>query len=353
MVGFAEYTNTYETRLGRMPFYRKGSRGPDQLSTFASQKGQEYVVNAARIRDMRFAQSNEFNVDRAVRSQRERDISNAMDTSTDTRQLEGLRGRTSMKLSRTGGALSRYGKPGVVKGEAPMSLTVAGLASGDGVRAAQRVSASAQRAAEQSATAGFADYPNFAASDDDEEEASDDDSSISVSVRSVGRTTLEMLDSDTPRTLVPALQNESANSNQLPQSPTAPKHRPPAPPTRPTAHSGVSTFTSPTAGVSGVGAGAGGRGPPLPYISRTPTQREEYENAQELTQLLSQQRYDHIHQSPAGVSTFASSSRSTSTRRAVLPAIDSDIDFNARTTGAGSTPRTTRRRTKGNSVSPS
>ena len=141
MVGFAEYTNTYETRLGRVPFYRKGARGPDQLSTFASKKNAEYWANAGRIRDMRFAQANEYNIDRAIRSQRERYISNAMDTVADTRELEGLRGRTSMKLSRTGGALSRYGTPSVVKGETPMSLTVAGLANGDGVRAVQRASA--------------------------------------------------------------------------------------------------------------------------------------------------------------------------------------------------------------------
>jgi hypothetical protein len=141
MVGFAEYTNTYETRLGRVPFYRKGARGPDQLSTFASKKNAEYWANAGRIRDMRFAQANEYNIDRAIRSQRERYISNAMDTVANTRELEGLRGRTSMKLSRTGGALSRYGTPSVVKGETPMSLTVAGLANGDGVRAVQRASA--------------------------------------------------------------------------------------------------------------------------------------------------------------------------------------------------------------------
>ena len=141
MVGFAEYTNTYETRLGRMPFYRKGARGPDELSTFASKKNAEYAVNAGRIRDMRFAQANEYNIDSAIRSKRDRDISNAMDTVADTRELKGLRGRTSMKLSRTGGALSRYGTPSVVKGETPMSLTVAGLANGDGVRAVQRASA--------------------------------------------------------------------------------------------------------------------------------------------------------------------------------------------------------------------
>ena len=160
MVGFAEYTRTYETRLGRMPFYRKGARGPDQLSTFAARKGAEYAANASRIRDMRFAQANEFNIDRALRSQRERIISNSMDTVADKRQLEGLRGRTSMKLSRTGGALSRYATSGVVKGDVPLSLTVAGLANAD----AKRASADAKRAGEaaQRATQGARRAAQFA-----------------------------------------------------------------------------------------------------------------------------------------------------------------------------------------------
>lgn len=138
MVGFAEYTRTYETRLGRMPFYRKGARGPDQLSTFAARKGREYAANAGRIRDMRFAQANEFNVDRALRSQREAFLSKQAGEVGDARMLEGLRGRTGMKLSRTGGALSLFEKPGVVKGDAPMSLTIAGLAAIDRASADRR-----------------------------------------------------------------------------------------------------------------------------------------------------------------------------------------------------------------------
>ena len=138
MVGFAEYTRTYETRLGRMPFYRKGARGPDQLETFAARKGREYAANAGRIRDMRFAQSNEFNVDRALRSQREKYLSDQVGAVSDPRMLEGLRGRTGLKLSRTGGALSVFEKPGVVKGDAPMSLTVAGLAALDKASADRR-----------------------------------------------------------------------------------------------------------------------------------------------------------------------------------------------------------------------
>ena len=121
-----------------MPFYRKGARGPDQLSTFAARKGREYAANAGRIRDMRFAQANEFNVDRALRSQREAFLSKQAGEVGDARMLEGLRARTGLKLSRTGGALSLFGKPGVVKGDAPMSLTVAGLAALDKASAVRR-----------------------------------------------------------------------------------------------------------------------------------------------------------------------------------------------------------------------
>ena len=112
-----------------MPFYRKGARGPDQLSTFAARKGREYAANAGRIRDMRFAQSNEYNIDRALRSQRERYLSDQAGEVSDPRMLEGLRGRTGMRLSRTGGALSIFGVPKLVKGDTPMSLTIAGLVS--------------------------------------------------------------------------------------------------------------------------------------------------------------------------------------------------------------------------------
>ena len=149
-----------------MPFYRKGARGPDQLSTFAARKGREYAANAGRIRDMRFAQANEFNVDRALRSQREAFLSKQAGEVGDARMLEGLRARTGLKLSRTGGALSLFGKPGVVKGDAPMSLTVAGLAALDkasAVRRAREYSAKLRGARQQRAVGEGFYAPNIGA----------------------------------------------------------------------------------------------------------------------------------------------------------------------------------------------
>jgi hypothetical protein len=64
--------------------------------------------------------------------------------------LEGLRGRTGLKLSRTGGALSVFEKPGVVKGDAPMSLTVAGLAALDKASADRRAREGRQQGAAES-----------------------------------------------------------------------------------------------------------------------------------------------------------------------------------------------------------
>ena len=339
MVGFAEYTNTYETRLGRMPFYRKGSRGPDQLSTFASQKGQEYVVNAARIRDMRFAQSNEFNVDRAVRSQRERDISNAMDTSTDTRQLEGLRGRTSMTLSRTGGALSRYGKPGVVKGEAPMSLTVAGLASGDARRSAQGASAAAKAAiksAERASAVAFEnaemedpEYPNLGGNEGDysDDYESDDDSSIPAALRSLGNRTVDMIAPDTPQTLEPALREQVINSSALPQIPTRPQPSlVPGPPlSRPRPHRNEGTFTSPTVAFSGAGAGAGSR---LESISNTPNRSSQhFRDAQAWTDEMVGMQITDTANSPGGIGRLASR-RNRVSPQAIFSPVDSEVTFN-------------------------
>jgi hypothetical protein len=74
--------------------------------------------------------------------------------------LEGLRARTGMKLSRTGGALSMFEKPGVIKGDAPMSLTVAGLAAIDKASAVRRAR---EDSAQQRAAAGGFYAPNIGA----------------------------------------------------------------------------------------------------------------------------------------------------------------------------------------------
>ena len=114
MSSFAKYTHNYSTRLKDTPFYRKGARGPDPLKTFVAKSYVDYTQNAGRIRDMRFAKSNELNKDYALRSKREDMISATYANERDPVKLAGLHGRIRMKLSRTGGALSD-GMPQVVK----------------------------------------------------------------------------------------------------------------------------------------------------------------------------------------------------------------------------------------------
>jgi len=343
MVGFAEYTNTYETRLGRMPFYRKGARGPDQLSAFASKKNDEYWANAGRIRDMRFAQANEYNIDSAIRSKRDRDISNAMDTVSDTRELEGLRGRTSMKLSRTGGALSRYSIPGVVKGETPMSLTVAGLSSGDARRSAQGASASAKEAiksAERASAVAFEnvemkdpDYPDLSGNESDYSDnyESDDDSTIPAEIRSLGNRTVDMIDPDKPQTLVPALREQFSNSSSLPQIPIRPQPSlVPGPPlSRPRPHRNEDTFTSPTVGFSGAGAGAGASSR-LESISNTPnTSSQHFRDAQAWTDEMVGMQTSDTANSPGGIRRLASR-RNRVSPQAIFSPVDSEVSFNVR-----------------------
>jgi hypothetical protein len=114
MASFAKYTHNYNTRLKDTPFYRKGARGPDPLKSFVAKSYVDYTQNAGRIRDMRFAKSNELNKDYALRSKREDMISATYANERDPVKLAGLHGRMRMKLSRTGGALSD-GMPQVVK----------------------------------------------------------------------------------------------------------------------------------------------------------------------------------------------------------------------------------------------
>jgi hypothetical protein len=114
MAGFARYTQNYNTRLKDTPFYRKGARGADPLKSFVAKSHVNYTQNASRIRDMRFARSNELDKDYALRSKREDMISTTYANEKDPVKLAGLHGRMRMKLSRTGGALSD-GMPQVVK----------------------------------------------------------------------------------------------------------------------------------------------------------------------------------------------------------------------------------------------
>jgi hypothetical protein len=100
-------------------FYdNRNSRAPDQLKTFSQQTTANYERNADRIRDMRFSKSNNFNVDIALKNKRENLISKASENAAkDPSQADGIEGRYGLTLSRTGGALSAFNRPGVTQGK--------------------------------------------------------------------------------------------------------------------------------------------------------------------------------------------------------------------------------------------
>ena len=106
MSGFAKYTSKDNFRLKENPFYRKGARGPDPIKSFVARSYATYSQKADRIRDARFAKSNELSRDYAVRNKREQMLSEAYMTERDPVKLKGLHGRLKLKLSRTGGAMS-------------------------------------------------------------------------------------------------------------------------------------------------------------------------------------------------------------------------------------------------------
>ena len=110
MVGFANFTHQYDYRLGETPFYRRGAMGKDPLKTFSAQSTQAYRANASRIRDMRFANSNELNADIALRSKREQMISDIYSGKRNPELLMGVHGKLNPQYSRSGGALST-GRP--------------------------------------------------------------------------------------------------------------------------------------------------------------------------------------------------------------------------------------------------
>ena len=106
MSGFAKYTHKDNFRLKERPSYRRGARGVDPLKTFVVRSYATYSQNADRIRDARFAKSNELNRDYAIRNKREQMLSEAFMTERDPVKLAGLHGRLRMKMSRSDGALS-------------------------------------------------------------------------------------------------------------------------------------------------------------------------------------------------------------------------------------------------------
>mgnify|MGYP000029208298 CR=1 FL=1 len=105
MSGFAKYTHKDNFRLKERPSYRKG-QGADPIKSFVARSYATYSQNADRIRDARFAKSNELNRDYAVRNKREQMLSEAYMNETDPVKLAGLHGRIKAKMSRSDGALS-------------------------------------------------------------------------------------------------------------------------------------------------------------------------------------------------------------------------------------------------------
>ena len=105
MSGFAKYTHKDNFRLKERPSYRKG-QGADPIKSFVARSYATYSQNADRIRDARFAKSNELNRDYAVRNKREQMLSKAYMTERDPVKLQGLHGRLRAKMSRSDGALS-------------------------------------------------------------------------------------------------------------------------------------------------------------------------------------------------------------------------------------------------------
>ena len=105
MSGFAKYTSKDNFRLKERPSYRRG-QGADPIKSFVARSYATYSQNADRIRDARFAKSNELNRDYAVRNKREQMLSQLYMTERDPLKLQGLHSRLKMKLSRSDGALS-------------------------------------------------------------------------------------------------------------------------------------------------------------------------------------------------------------------------------------------------------
>lgn len=106
MSGFGANAKNYDIKLFQTPFYRHAA-GPDPLRTYAAAATAQYRRNAPAIRDMRFRRSNEYDPDSAIRGEREDLISQTYFKNEKDVDLEGLRGRLGLQLSRTGGALGK------------------------------------------------------------------------------------------------------------------------------------------------------------------------------------------------------------------------------------------------------
>ena len=98
MSGFGAYAHNYDIKLFQRPFYRKEG-GQDPIKTFVQTSGMQYLKNAENIRKMRFARSNEYNPDVAIRAEREDLLSKTFYENKGNTDLAGLRGRLGLQLS--------------------------------------------------------------------------------------------------------------------------------------------------------------------------------------------------------------------------------------------------------------
>ena len=78
------------------------------MQQFEFDANERYRQNAGRIRDSRFANSKELNMDVAIKDRRDKMLSSTFFNSRDPKELSGLHGRMQLKLTRTGGALADY-----------------------------------------------------------------------------------------------------------------------------------------------------------------------------------------------------------------------------------------------------
>ena len=102
-MSFANFAKSYDITV-------KGTQrsGLSELEQFGIQATQRYMQNASRIRDSRFANSRAFDMDVAMKENRERVISDTIYNSRDTRQLAGLHSRVRANLTRTGDSLANF-----------------------------------------------------------------------------------------------------------------------------------------------------------------------------------------------------------------------------------------------------
>ena len=139
-MSFANFAKSYDITV-------KGTQrsGLSELEQFGIQATQRYMQNASRIRDSRFANSRAFDMDVAMKENRERVISDTIYNSRDTRQLAGLHSRVRANLTRTGDSLANF-KPSLQTDDLPNSLSDSSLLKRDILEIGHRAKISAIQA---------------------------------------------------------------------------------------------------------------------------------------------------------------------------------------------------------------